>query len=318
MVVEIRKPQVKVDSLSETRGRFYIQPLERSFGHVLGNSLRRILLSSIPGAAVTRIKIEGALHEFTTIPGVKEDVTDIILQIKKLVLKSYSEDPVSITIEAKGAKEVKAMDIKVPADVEVINPDLHIATLNKKGKLEVEMIVEQGKGYYSAERNKKEKMPIGSIPIDSIFSPVTRVSYKVENTRVGQVTDYDRLILDVETDGSIPAREAVSTAAEIVTDHMELLSDLSEEATIGVGFPTEEEEPSTDLDMQIEELEFSTRSYNCLKREKIDTLSKLINCTEDDLISIKNFGKRSINEVKAKLDQMGLSLKNEGETDGQE
>lgn len=311
MVIEIQKPKIKVDKASDTSGRFIIEPLERSFGHVLGNSLRRILLSSIPGAAVTQVKIDGALHEFTTIPGVKEDLTDVVLQIKQLVLKSHSAQPVSVMIEEKGQKEVTAKDIKVTSDVEVINPDLHIATMNKQGKLMLELIVEQGKGYVSAERNKTEKMPIGTIPVDSIFSPVSKVSYSVENTRVGQITDYDRLILNVETDGSTTAKEAVSLAAQIICDHMDLLKDLTNEPEVGIGFPTEETTTGTDLDMPIEELELSTRSYNCLKREKIDTLSKLLDQTENDLTSVKNFGKRSINEVKAKLTAMGLSLQEE-------
>ncbi len=311
MVIEIQKPKIKVDKASDTSGRFIIEPLERSFGHVLGNSLRRILLSSIPGAAVTQVKIDGALHEFTTIPGVKEDLTDVVLQIKQLVLKSHSAQPVSVMIEEKGQKEVTAKDIKVTSDVEVINPELHIATMNKQGKLMLELIVEQGKGYVSAERNKTEKMPIGTIPVDSIFSPVSKVSYSVENTRVGQITDYDRLILNVETDGSTTAKEAVSLAAQIICDHMDLLKDLTNEPEVGIGFPTEETTTGTDLDMPIEELELSTRSYNCLKREKIDTLSKLLDQTENDLTSVKNFGKRSINEVKAKLTAMGLSLQEE-------
>jgi DNA-directed RNA polymerase subunit alpha len=311
VVIEIQKPKIKVDKASDTSGRFIIEPLERSFGHVLGNSLRRILLSSIPGAAVTQVKIDGALHEFTTIPGVKEDLTDVVLQIKQLVLKSHSAQPVSVMIEEKGQKEVTAKDIKVTSDVEVINPELHIATMNKQGKLMLELIVEQGKGYVSAERNKTEKMPIGTIPVDSIFSPVSKVSYSVENTRVGQITDYDRLILNVETDGSTTAKEAVSLAAQIICDHMDLLKDLTNEPEVGIGFPTEETTTGTDLDMPIEELELSTRSYNCLKREKIDTLSKLLDQTENDLTSVKNFGKRSINEVKAKLTAMGLSLQEE-------
>jgi DNA-directed RNA polymerase subunit alpha len=260
---------------------------------------------------VTQVKIDGALHEFTTIPGVKEDLTDVVLQIKQLVLKSHSAQPVSVMIEEKGQKEVTAKDIKVTSDVEVINPDLHIATMNKQGKLMLELIVEQGKGYVSAERNKTEKMPIGTIPVDSIFSPVSKVSYSVENTRVGQITDYDRLILNVETDGSTTAKEAVSLAAQIICDHMDLLKDLTNEPEVGIGFPTEETTTGTDLDMPIEELELSTRSYNCLKREKIDTLSKLLDQTENDLTSVKNFGKRSINEVKAKLTAMGLSLQEE-------
>jgi DNA-directed RNA polymerase subunit alpha len=278
---------------------------------VLGNSLRRILLSSIPGAAVTQIKIEGVLHEFSTIPGVKEDVTDIVLNVKRLVLRSYSPQPVTMSIDVKGPKEVRVSDIKRPADVEILNPDLLIATLNKDGHLQMEMVVERGKGYVSVERRPKEKMPIGTIPIDALFSPVLKVSYSVENTRVGQITDYDRLILEVTTDGSITPLEAVSTAAKIVAQHMELFKDLSAEAPIDVGFPSEEMASRSDLDTPIEELDLSTRPYNCLKREKIDTVSKLVAYSEVDLVNLKNFGTRSISEVKNKLRERGLSLKEE-------
>lgn len=314
MVIEIQKPRIKLEKISETKGRFYVEPLERGFGHVLGNSLRRVLLSSIPGAAVSQIKIEGVLHEFATVPGVKEDVTDIVLNIKKLVIRSHSAQPATIRIETKGPKEVLAKDIKVPADVEIINPDLHIATLNKTGKLELEMVVEQGKGYVSAERREKQKIPIGTIPIDSIFSPVINVSYAVENTRVGQITDYDRLILEVETNGSMSPQEVVGTASQIVAQHMDLFKDISAEPPIDVGFPSEERGLKVDLDMPIEELGLSTRPYNCLKREKINTLSKLINCSEHDLTGMKNFGTRSIKEVKEKLKELGFSLK--GGTEG--
>lgn len=311
MVIEIQKPRIKLEKVSETKGRFYVEPLERGFGHVLGNSLRRVLLSSIPGAAASQVKIEGVLHEFSTIPGVKEDVTDIILNVKKLVLRSHVPQPVTIRIEAKGPKEVLAKDIILPSDVEIINPDLHIATLNKTGKFAMEIVVEQGKGYVSAERRQKEKMPIGTIPIDSIFAPVINVSYNVENTRVGQITDYDRLILEVETNGSMTPLEAVGTASQIVAQHMELFKDVSAEPPIDVGFPSEERGLKADLDMPIEELGLSTRPNNCLKREKIDTLSKLVNLTERDLANMKNFGSSSLAEVKNKLKDLGLSLKQE-------
>ncbi len=311
MAIEIVQPKIKFERLSDTGARFLIEPLERGFGHVLGNSLRRVLLASVPGTAVTSIKIDGVLHEFSTITGIKEDVTDIILNIKQLILKSYSEQPVTVKIEAKGAKEVKAGDIITTADVEIIDPTLPIATLNKQGKLEAELTVEQGKGYVSAEHNKKEKMPIGTIPVDSLFSPVKNVTYEVGKTRVGQITDYDKLTLMVETDGSINPSEAVTLASQIIADHMALFENLTDDISIGVGFPSEEARPSTDLDMPIEELDLSTRSYNCLKREKIDTLNKLLNCTEADLTSVKNFGKRSINEVKDKLNELGMSLKDE-------
>jgi DNA-directed RNA polymerase subunit alpha len=311
VAIEIVKPKMKFEKISDTTAKFVVEPLERGFGHVLGNSLRRVLLASIPGAAVTSVKIDGVLHEFSTVPGVKEDVTDIILNIKQLTLRSFSEQPVTVKIEAKGPKEVKAGDIAVSADVEVIDPDQPIATINKAGKIDVELTVEQGKGYVSADRNKKEKMPIGTIPVDSIFGPIKKVSYEVGKTRVGQITDYDRLVLEVETDGSITPNEAVQQAAQIVGDHMDLFEDLSDDMTIGVGFPSEEIRPSTDMDMPIEELDFSTRSYNCLKREKVDTLSQLLTYSEEDLAGIKNFGKRSINEVIDKLAEMGMTLKAE-------
>lgn len=311
MVIEIQKPRIKFEKVSETEGRFYVEPLERGFGHVLGNSLRRVLLSSIPGAAPSQVRIEGVFHEFATTAGVKEDITDVILNVKKLVIRSHSPEPVTLKIEAKGPKEVRAKDIVALADVEIKNPDLHIATLNKTGKLEMEIIVEQGKGYVSAERREKEKMPIGTIPIDSVFSPVVKVSYSVERTRVGQITDYDRLILNVKTDGSITPLEAVGTASQIVAQHMDLFKDVSAEPPVEVGFPSDDKSIQTDLDMPIEELGLSTRPYNCLKREKIDSLNKLIGQSESDLANMKNFGQRSITEVKNKLTELGLALKQE-------
>lgn len=311
MAIAIVRPKMKFERVTDNSARFTVEPLERGFGHVLGNSLRRVLLASIPGTAVTSVKIDGVLHEFSTIPGVKEDVTDIVLNIKQLVLKSYSEQPVTVRIDAKGAKEVVAGDIITTADVEIIDAGLPIATLNKQGKLEAELTVEQGKGYVSADRNKKEKMPIGTVPVDSIFSPVTNVTYEVGKTRVGQITDYDKLVLSVETDGSIEPTEALKLAAQIVGDHMMLFEDLTDDIAIGAGFPSEELRPSTDMEMSIDDLDLSTRSYNCLKREKIDSVEKLANCTESDLNSIKNFGKRSVTEVKEKLGELGLALRDE-------
>lgn len=311
MPIAIVQPKMKFERVNDNSARFIVEPLERGFGHVLGNSLRRVLMASIPGTAVTSVKIDGVLHEFSTIPGVKEDVTDIVLNIKQLVLKSYSEQPVTVRIEAKGAKDVVAGDIITTADIEIITDSLPIATLNKQGKLVAELTVEQGKGYVSADRNKKEKMPIGTIPIDSIFSPVRNVTYEVSKTRVGQITDYDKLMLSVETDGSIEPTEALKLAAQIVGDHMGLFEDLTDDIAIGAGFPSEELRPSTDMEMSIDDLDLSTRSYNCLKREKIDTVEKLANCTETDLNSIKNFGKRSVTEVKDKLSELGRSLRDE-------
>lgn len=311
MAIDIVKPKMKYEKISDNKARFIVEPLERGFGHVLGNSLRRVLLASIPGAAVTSVKIDGVLHEFSTVPGVKEDVTDIILNVKQLTMKSYSEQPVTVKIEAKGPKEIKAGDIITTADVDIIDVELPIATLNKSGKLEAELVVEQGKGYVPAELNKKEKMPIGTIPVDSIFSPVKNMSYEVGKTRKGQITDYDKLTFEVETFGSVSPIEAVQQAAQIVSDHMALFAELTDEISIGVSFGSEEDGTSSDMEMPIEELDLSTRSYNCLKREKIDTLSKLAECSETDLASIKNFGKRSVTEVKDKLAEIGLSLKEE-------
>jgi DNA-directed RNA polymerase subunit alpha len=308
-MLEILKPTLTVEAEEDNFGRFRLEPLERGFGYTLGNSLRRVLLSSLPGAAVTSVKIERVAHEFSTIPGVKEDVTDIILNIKELVLRLHGDEPARLRLHCTGPKEIKAADIECPAEVEIINPDLHIATLNKDGKLEMEMVVEKGRGYVPAERNKKPTDAIGVIPVDSIFCPVKKVAFYVENTRVGQRTDYDRMILEIQTDGSLSPREAVSIGAKIVNDHMNLFMEQAEEHAKGSVFAADPGEKDQVLDSPIEDLELSVRSYNCLKREGIDTLQQLIQKSEAELLKIRNFGAKSIEEVKGKLAELGFSLK---------
>ncbi|MDI6816052.1 MAG: DNA-directed RNA polymerase subunit alpha [Actinomycetota bacterium] len=308
-MLDIRKPSISAEEARENAARFAVEPLERGFGYTLGNSLRRVLLSSLPGAAITSVKIEGVAHEFGTIKGVKEDVSDIILNLKETVLRLHGDEPATLRINAKGPKEVTAADIEYPADVEVINPDLYIATLNDDGKLEVEMVVEQGRGYVSAERNKRASDAIGVLPIDSIFSPTKKVTYSVENTRVGQRTDFDKLILEVETNGSISPFEAVSVAARIVNDHMNLFMEQAIEFSAAPIFVADVNERDRTLDSPIEDLELSVRSYNCLKREGVNTVQGLVEQSEADLVKIRNFGAKSIEEVKEKLKDLGLALK---------
>jgi DNA-directed RNA polymerase subunit alpha len=309
-MLEIERPRIECLEMSNKYGRFVVEPLERGYGITLGNSLRRILLSSLPGAAVTTVKIEGVLHEFSTIPGVVEDTTEIILNLKSLALKLHSDEPKVIRIEAEGEGEVTAADIITDADVEVLNPDLHIATIEKGGRLFIEMTVEKGRGYVSAEKNKKEDQPIGIIPVDSLFSPVHKVNYQVENTRVGQVTDYDKLTLEVWTDGTIAPDEAVSSAAKILIEHMRLFLGLTERVSDEVTM-VEKEEESRDrlMDMSIEELDLSVRSYNCLKRAGIITVGELLQRTEEDMMKVRNLGKKSLEEVTQKLAELGLSLR---------
>ncbi|HCH00033.1 MAG: DNA-directed RNA polymerase subunit alpha [Candidatus Aquicultor primus] len=307
-MLDIRKPSISAEEARENAARFAVEPLERGFGYTLGNSLRRVLLSSLPGAAITSVKIEGVAHEFGTIKGVKEDVSDIILNLKETVLRLHGDEPATLRINAKGPKEVTAADIEYPADVEVINPDLYIATLNDDGKLEVEMVVEHGRGYVSAERNKRASDAIGVLPIDSIFSPTKRVTYAVENARVGQRTDYDKLILEVETNGSISPFEAVSVAARIVNDHMNLFMEQAIEFSAAPIFVADVNERDRTLDSPIEDLELSVRSYNCLKREGVNTVQGLVEQSEADLVKIRNFGAKSIEEVKEKLKDLGLAL----------
>ena len=306
----VARPQIQEESLTPTRSKFVIEPLEPGFGYTVGNSLRRTLLSSIPGAAISSVRIESVLHEFSTIPKVTEDVTDIIMNLKELVVRSESDEPVTVYLKAKGPGSVTAGDIAPPAGVEILNPDLHVATLGKGGSLEMEMNVERGVGYRMADKNKNPRDPIGVIPVDSIFSPVRRVSYAVENTRVEQMTDRDRLILDVETDGSITPREALASAGGTLLELVQLFGDLAEAQSMQVG-PAEDDSVPSDYGITVEELNLSVRSYNCLKREGINTVGDLVEKSEAELMDIRNFGQKSIDEVKAKLEELGLGLREE-------
>jgi DNA-directed RNA polymerase subunit alpha len=304
----IQRPQVEATEPEGNLQQFTIGPLEPGFGHTLGNGLRRTLLSSIPGAAVTQVRFDEALHEFDVIPGVKEDVTDLILNIKDLVLRCTSEEPVMLRLDARGPGEVTAGDIQTTADVEVLNPDLHLATVNAKGRLAVDLTVEQGRGYLSAEKNRRPSQ-ISYIPVDAIFSPVRRVAFSVEPTRVEQATNYDKLTLEIETDGSISPRDALASAGDTLRSLVSLVADLTEEPR---GLELGEVAPSTvspDLDLPIEELELSERPRNCLKRARVDTIGQLVQKTEDDLLAITNFGSKSLDEVVQKLDERGLSLR---------
>ena len=305
----VARPQIKEESVSDTRARFVIEPLEPGFGYTLGNSLRRTLLSSIPGAAISSVKIEGVLHEFSTIQGVTEDVTDIVLNVKEMVIRSELEEPGTLYLKAKGPGEVKAGDISPPAGVEILNPDLHIATLGKASNLEMEMTVDRGVGYRTAEQNKNPRDPIGVIPIDSIFSPVRKVSYSVEATRVEQMTDRDRVILDVQTDGSVTPREAIASAGTTLVELANLFAEMSETPGLSLGPAEGDGEVSDDHRLPIEDLNLSVRSYNCLKRESVNTVGDLVQKTEQELTDIRNFGQKSIDEVKSKLEELGLSLR---------
>jgi DNA-directed RNA polymerase subunit alpha len=309
-VLIAQRPTLTEEIIDEYRSRFLIEPLEPGFGYTLGNSLRRTLLSSIPGAAVTSIRIDGVLHEFTTIPGVKEDVTDLILNIKQLVVSSEIDEPVTMYLRKQGPGTVTAADIAPPAGVEVHNPELIIATLNGKGKLEMELTVERGRGYVSAVQNKQAGQEIGRIPIDSIYSPVLKVKYDVEATRVEQRTDFDRLVLDVETKQSMRPRDAVASAGKTLVELFGLARELNIEAEgIDMGPSPTDAALAADLALPIEDLELTVRSYNCLKREGIHTVGELVARSEADLLDIRNFGAKSIDEVKVKLHQMGLALK---------
>lgn len=317
-MIDIEKPKIEIAEISDDNryGKFICEPLERGYGTTFGNSLRRMLLSSLEGAAVTSIRIDGVLHEFSTIPGVRDDVTNIVLNLKQLCLKMEGNELKVIRIDAEGEKEVTAADIVCDADIEVLNPDLHIATLNEDGKLKIEMTVERGRGYVPADKNKKPDDTIGVIPIDSIFSPVQRVNYTVQDTRVGNVTDYDKLILEVWTDGSMRPEEAVSKAAGILVMHLKLFQNMDgipeEEEVEETTFPEEEEDTSSKvLDMTIEDLDLSVRSFNCLKRANINTVEDLISKTEDEMMKVRNLGRKSLEEVINKLAMMGLHLAGE-------
>ncbi len=306
-----QRPTLSEEVISDNRSRFTIEPIEPGFGYTLGNSLRRTLLSSIPGAAVTSIRIDGVLHEFTTITGVKEDVTEIILNIKNIVLSSENDEPVVMYLRKQGAGVVTAADIVPPAGVEVHNSDLHIATLNDKGKLEIELTVERGRGYVSASQNKSFEAEIGRIPVDSIYSPVLKVTYKVEATRVEQRTDFDKLIVDVETkQEAIAPRDALASAGKTLVELFGLARELNVEAEgIEIGPSPTDAALAADLALPIEDLQLTIRSYNCLKREGIHQVGELVARSEADLLDIRNFGAKSINEVKEKLAELGLNLK---------
>ena len=305
-----QRPTLSEEVIGENRSRFIIEPLEPGFGYTLGNSMRRTLLSSIPGAAVTSIRVEGALHEFTTLEGVKEDLTDIVLNIKNLVLSSDNDDPSVVYIRKTGAGVVTGADIAVPSGVEVHNPELHIATLNDKANLEIELTVERGRGYVTAVQNKAAGAEIGRIPVDSIYSPVLKVTYKVEATRVEQRTDFDRLVIDVETKPSMKPRDAVASAGKTLVELFGLARELNVDAEgIEMGPSLLDAAHQADLALPIEDLDLTVRSYNCLKREGIHTVGELINRSEADLLDIRNFGSKSIDEIKAKLASMSMSLK---------
>ncbi|HJE90421.1 MAG TPA: DNA-directed RNA polymerase subunit alpha [Dietzia timorensis] len=305
-----QRPTLSEEVVAENRSKFTIEPLEPGFGYTIGNSLRRTLLSSIPGAAVTSIRIEGVLHEFTTVPGVKEDVTDIILNLKGLVVSSTEDEPVTMYVKKQGPGVITAADIVPPTGVEVHNPDMHIATLNEKGHLEIELVVERGRGYVPAGMNAGADQEIGRIPVDSIYSPVLKVSYKVEATRVNQRTDFDRLVLDVETKNSMTARDAIASAGKTLVELFGLAQELNEEAEgIEIGPSPAEADHIASYSMAIDELDLSVRSFNCLKREGVHTVGELVARSESDLLDIRNFGQKSIDEVKIKLAELGLSLK---------
>jgi DNA-directed RNA polymerase subunit alpha len=306
----IQRPTVEAIGEEEAnRQRFAVSPLEPGFGHTLGNSIRRTLLSSIPGAAVTQVRFDDALHEFTTLPGVKEDVTDIILNLKDVVLRVHADDAVTLRCDKRGPGDVSAGDLQLTADVEVLNPELHIATLNGKGRLAIDVTVERGRGYASAERNKRSTT-IGVIPVDSIFSPVRRVAFSVEPVRVEQSTDFDRLVLDIETDGSLTPREALASAGDTLRSLVGLVADLEDEPQgLELGEVGTSTSGSPDLDLAIEDLDLSERPRNCLKRAQVNTIGELVERTADDLLAITNFGQKSLDEVIQRLDERGLSLR---------
>lgn len=317
-MIEIEKPRIETAEFSSdgTFGKFVVEPLERGFGNTLGNSLRRVLLSSLEGVAVTSIKIDGVLHEFSTIPGVKEDVTEIVLNMKGLTAKLLCNGPKTVTINAEGPCIVTAESIKCDSEVEILNPEMHIATLGEGAKLSMEITLDKGRGYVPAERNKAE-MPsniIGVLPVDSIYTPVLKVNYNVENTRVGQITDYDKLTLDVWTNGVINAQEAVSLSARVLLEHLNLFVNLSDKGS-NTEIMVEKDDKGKEkvLEMTIEELDLSVRSFNCLKRAGINTVEDLINKSEDDMMKVRNLGRKSLEEVVEKLTSLGFSLQNEEE-----
>ena len=311
-MIEIEKPKVDIVELSEDYryGKFVVEPLERGFGITIGNALRRILLSSLPGVAVYAVRIDGVLHEFSTVPGVKEDVTEMILSLKELSATIDGEESRVLKIQAVGPCEVTGADIICPPEVEIISKDLHIATLDENAKLNMEIHVNKGRGYVSAEENKNDSMPIGTLPVDSIYTPIEKVSYHVENTRVGQKTDFDKLTLEVLTNGSINPQEGMSLAAKVLEEHLKLFIDLSEHiGNVEIMVEKEEDKKEKVLEMTIEELDLSVRSYNCLKRAGINTVEELSNKSEEDMMKVRNLGKKSLEEVIQKLNELDLKLK---------
>ncbi len=305
------KPKIEYAELSDTYGKFIVEPLERGFGVTLGNALRRVLLSSISGAAVTSVKIENVLHEFSTIPGVVEDVTQVILNLKELSLKLHSDKPKLLRLDVRGKKDVVAGDLQPDAEVEILNPDLHLATLDgKTAHLAMELVVERGKGYVPAERHRKSEHVIGVIPVDSVFSPIQKVNFVVEDTRVGHATDFDRLVLEVWTDGSIRPEEALQESARLLIDCFRLFVGATAAPEVAVGAPADEANKMAS--MPIEELDLSVRPYNCLKRAGINTLGDLLQRTEEEVVNVKNFGRKSLDEVKEKLAALGLELRRRG------
>jgi len=316
-MIEIEKPRIETADIKSdgTYGKFILEPLERGYGTTLGNSLRRVLLSSLPGVAVKSIKIDGVQHEFSTIPGVKEDVTEIVLNMKSLKANIYGNTPKIIYIEAEGECEVTAGDIKTDSEVEILDPTMHIASLGRDSRLFMEIVIDKGRGYVPAEKNKAEiSNNIGAIPVDSIYTPVSKVNYSVENTRVGHITDYDKLTLEVWTDGTISAKEAVSLAAKVLNEHLNLFVDLSDQASnVEIMVEKGENLQEKDLERTIEELDLSVRSFNCLKRAGINTVEDLTNKTEDEMMKVRNLGKKSLEEVMAKLDSLGFNLTSDEE-----
>ena len=316
-MIEIDKPNIEIVDLStqgsRSVGRFVVEPLERGFGTTLGNSMRRVLLSSLPGYAITSVKIDGVQHEFSTIPLVKEDVTEIVLNLKNVILKIHDEEPKTLYINAQGEGEITAGDIQCDSSVEILNPELHLAYLDEGAQVNMELTADNGRGYVPCDRNKQiMDLPIGTIAIDSIYTPVLKVNYTVENTRVGQQTDFDKLILDVETDGTIPADEAASLAAKILNEHLNLFVDLSEEmGNAEIMVEKDDDGKEKVLEMTIEELDLSVRSFNCLKRAGINTVEDLIGKSEEDMMKVRNLGRKSLDEVIGKLDALGFKLSKE-------
>ena len=316
-MIEIEKPRIETTDLKPdgTYGKFIVEPLERGYGTTLGNSLRRVLLSSLPGYAITSVKIDNVLHEFSTLPGVKEDVTEIVLNLKNVILKIHGDGPKTVYIECSGECEITAGNIKTDSEVEILNPELHIASLDKDAHLNMELTVDRGRGYVPAERNKQQMQPvIGVIAVDSIYTPVLKVNYTVENTRVGQITDYDKLTLEVWTNGTISAKEAVSLGAKILNEHLNLFVDLSDEAyDAEIMVVKDDNGKEKVLEMTIEELDLSVRSFNCLKRAGINTVEDLINKSEEDMMKVRNLGRKSLDEVVAKLESLGFDLRKDEE-----